>query len=45
MLTSQSMKVVLCSVPVEAPGDKLRRKRSEGALPIMLKIAITSLND
>ena len=39
------MEVVLCSVPVEAPGDKLRRKRSEGTLPIMPKIAITSLNN
>lgn len=35
---------VLCSVPVETPGGKLRRKRSEGATPIMPKIAITSLN-
>lgn len=35
---------VLCSVPVETPGGKLRRKRSEGASPIMPKIAITSLN-
>ena len=35
---------ILCSVPVETPGGKLRRKRSEGPSPIMPKIAITSLN-
>ena len=35
---------VLCSIPVETPGGKLRRKRSEGPVPIMPKIAITSLN-
>ena len=34
---------VLCSIPVETPGGKLRRKRSEGPVPIMPKIAITSL--
>ena len=38
------MNITLCSVPVEAPGDVLRRKRSEGTYPIMPKVAITSLN-
>jgi len=38
------MNITLCSIPVEAHGDKLRRKRSEGTMPIMPKIAITSLN-
>ena len=28
---------VLCSIPVETPGGKLRRKRSEGPVPIMPK--------
>ena len=39
------MEVVLCSVPVETPGAKLRRKRSEGPLPIQAKYAIASLNN
>ena len=39
------MNVVLCSVPVESPGAKLRRKRSEGPNPILPKSAITQLND
>ena len=38
------MDITLCSIPVEAPGDVLRRKRSEGTYPIMPKVAITSLN-
>lgn len=38
------MKILLCSVPVERPGEELRRKRSEGTFPIMPKVAITSLN-
>ena len=38
------MEILICSVPVEAPGTKLRRKRSEGSFPIMPKIAVTSLN-
>ena len=38
------MNITLCSIPVEAHGDKLRRKRSGGTMPIMPKIAITSLN-
>ncbi len=38
------METLLCSVPVESPGDKLRRKRSEGPRPVQLKTAITSLN-
>ena len=38
------MEVSLCSVPVENPGAKLRRERSDGPSPIMPKIAITSLN-
>ena len=37
------MNIILCSVPVEAPGFKLRRERSEGR-PIMPKSAICSLN-
>ena len=40
-----SVKSILCSVPVETPGGVLRRKRSEGPVPIMPKIAITSLNN
>lgn len=40
-----SVKSILCSVPVETPGGILRRKRSEGPVPIMPKIAITSLNN
>ena len=36
---------ILCSVPVETPGGKLRRKRSEGPSAIMPKIAITSINN
>lgn len=39
------MKVVICSVPVETPGGKLRRQRSEGPMPILPKIAISSLNN
>jgi len=39
------MNVVICSVPVETPGGKLRRQRSEGPLPILPKIAISSLNN
>ena len=38
------MQISLCSVPVENPGAKLRRERSDGPTPIMPKIAITSLN-
>ena len=38
------MNILLCSVPVERPGDPLRRARSEGTMPIMPKVAITSLN-
>ena len=36
---------ILCSIPVETPGGKLRRQRSEGPSPIMPKIAITSINN
>jgi radical SAM superfamily enzyme YgiQ (UPF0313 family) len=39
------MNVTLCSVPVETPGGKLRRKRSEGSSPIQPKIAISSLDN
>ena len=39
------METVLCSVPVEIPGTQMRRKRSEGPLPILPKIAITHLNN
>ena len=39
------MNTVLCSVPVEAPGAKRRRKQTEGPLPILPKSAITQLND
>ena len=38
------MEITLCSVPVETPGGKLRRKRSEGSSPIQPKLAISSLN-
>ena len=41
----QKLNSSLCSIPVETPGGKLRRKRSEGPSPIMPKIAITSLNN
>ena len=37
------MNIILCSVPVETPGYKLRRTRSEGR-PVMPKSAICSLN-
>ena len=37
------MNIILCSVPVETPGYKLRRARSKGR-PIMPKSAICSLN-
>lgn len=40
-----TLNAILCSVPVETPGAKLRRKRSEGPVGIMPKIAITSLNN
>ena len=39
------MNTLICSVPVETPGAKLRRKRSEGSFPIMPKIACTALNN
>ncbi|MDC0059764.1 B12-binding domain-containing radical SAM protein [Pelagibacteraceae bacterium] len=39
------METVICSVPVESPGAKLRRKRSEGPIPVMPKVAIASLNN
>ena len=39
------MNTILCSVPVEAPGAKRRRKQTEGPLPILPKSAITQLND
>ena len=39
------MQVVITSVPVEIPGFKLRRQRSEGPKPILPKGAISSLND
>ena len=38
------MQVTITSVPVEIPGFKLRRKRSEGPKPILPKGAISSLN-
>ena len=38
------MEITLCSVPVETPGGKLRRKRSEGSSPIQPKLAISSLH-
>jgi len=38
------MNITICSVPTEVPGVKLQRKRSEGQMGIMPKIAITSLN-
>jgi len=39
----KSIKASLCSVPVEGVGVKLDRKRSEGSLGIMPKVAIVSL--
>ena len=39
------MQVAICSVPVEEPGAKLTRKRSDGQDPQMPKGAISSLND
>ena len=39
-----SVSSILCSIPVETPGGTLRRPRSEGPVPIMPKIAITSIN-
>ena len=38
------MNVIICSVPTEAPGDQLRRKRSDGPTGIMAKTAVVSLN-
>tara|TARA_B100001142_G_scaffold330143_1_gene396530 strand:- start:2177 stop:4123 length:1947 start_codon:yes stop_codon:yes gene_type:complete len=38
------MNITICSIPTEVPGAKLERKRSEGQMGIMPKIAITSLN-
>ena len=45
MLNKESIKVSLCSVPVEGWGARLDRKRSEGSLGIMPKVAIVSLVD
>ena len=45
MIYNSKMNILLCSVPVERPGDPLRRARSEGTMPIMPKVAITSLNN
>ena len=39
------MNIAICSVPTEVPDAKLERKRSDGQMGIMPKIAITSLND
>ena len=39
------MNILICSVPVEAPGAKLSRKRSEGSFPIIPKTACTALNN
>ena len=39
------MDIILCSVPVEAPGFKRRRAQSEGPHPILPKSAITQLYD
>ena len=41
----KNIKVSLCSVPVEGWGVRLDRKRSEGSLGIMPKVAIVSLVD
>ena len=38
------METVICSIPVECPGSKLRRARSEGPIPVLPKVAIASLN-
>jgi len=38
------MEVIITSVPVEIPGFKLRRERSDGPKPILPKGAISSLN-
>lgn len=37
------MNVMMCSVPVEAVGSELRRKRSEGPMPINPKVGIISI--
>jgi len=41
----QELRSILCSVPVETPGGKLRRARSDGTVPVMPKIGITTLNN
>ena len=41
----KNIRVSLCSVPVEGWGVRLDRKRSEGSLGIMPKVAIVSLID
>ena len=44
-LNKENIKTSLCSVPVEGWGVRLDRKRSEGSLGIMPKVAIVSLVD
>jgi hypothetical protein len=41
----KNIRVSLCSIPVEGWGVRLDRKRSEGSLGIMPKVAIVSLVD
>jgi anaerobic magnesium-protoporphyrin IX monomethyl ester cyclase len=43
IITKNNIKVSLCSIPVEAVGSRLDRKRSEGSLGIVPKVAIVSL--
>jgi len=43
MLSKKNIKTSLCSVPVEGVGVRLNRKRSEGSLGIVPKVAIVSL--
>ena len=44
-MDKENIKISLCSVPVEGWGVRLDRKRSEGSLGIMPKVAIVSLVD
>ncbi len=43
MLKINEIKISLCSIPVEGVGVRLSRKRSEGSLGIVPKVAIVSL--
>ena len=45
VFNKESVKISLCSVPVEGAGSQLDRKRSDGSLGIVPKVAIVSLVD